>query len=754
MRRLVAAGLILCAATTARADASLTSVHGEDISEGGYEIAIELRGLHAAIDVRQTFTDASATDAEAIYEFDLPSAAVVDGVSVEVAGKGEQRAFGAAAAAAIAVANDDGSPGRADLALLRVIDHQTGDAASGTSGLTRYELRVFPVPAGKAVTVHTRFVMPLEVADGRAILRLPARGDAGNLSRETGVVRFRPEGGILAYDHVHVDTSDLEATGGTHRFAHGRRGPLVLDATPRVRGIDPIAWWESSPLDAKHGTVALSVFVPRPTTTDRLPFDRVAILVDTSRSMEGATDAAAVIVDAIAAQTAAGAKIRTFLFGRNARAIDTWRVPDAAARGEIGKAIRSATLENGSDIGEALSAAARDLDDGSGERTLVVVVTDGLAPLDVTGLDLAQRLGIPRAGVTTSFVLVAPDGSALPDVLHGPLTELANRSGGMVLAVRANEATARASAIAAELGHPAPLHDVALTGGADIAGLGLPTLFPAGSGGMFVGAYSGAAPSSLGLTGTRGEHATRITTRRVAATELADVALASIDAIELAHHADDTEPVQEELDAAHDLVAKARRLRGLATDESSLVALDPRAPFAAERRKLAIGGGPFTRVAPSGEGRLEAHPPRVRMGTVQLRGELDARLIHGMIETGLVPRARVCFQPLLLQQRESEGTIHLDLELARGEVTTVRVARSDFPPEIGLCILDAAYQLDVPRTVTDDLPDTVYVVHYPLTFRSLAAGEVILPGDADSDEPVDTGVHVDPDQPLGNLPPP
>jgi hypothetical protein len=125
-----------------------------------------------------------------------------------------------------------------------------------------------------------------------------------------------------------------------------------------------------------------------------------------------------------------------------------------------------------------------------------------------------------------------------------------------------------------------------------------------------------------------------------------------------------------------------------------------------------------------------------------------------MLEIGLVPRARACFQPMLLRQRASEGTVSLELELSRGEVTIARVTATDFPAEVSVCLLAAVYELDVPRTVLDDLPDTVYLVHYPLTFRSLAAGDIILPGDADSADPIDTGVHVDDaDQPLGGVPP-
>jgi hypothetical protein len=279
----------------------------------------------------------------------------------------------------------------------------------------------------------------------------------------------------------------------------------------------------------------------------------------------------------------------------------------------------------------------------------------------------------------------------------------------------------------------------------------LPALLPAGSGGVVTASYSGTAPSRVQIDGVRGERTLRIVAHRTSAPELGDLIIASLDPAAIAPHAQDVDPTEEDAQQARDLLGEARRRRGVVTDTTSLIAIDTTSRFAPERRKLALGGGPFMRVAPPGDPPVGPPAPQVRIGSVHMNGDLDARLIHGMIESGLVPRARACFQPLLLKHSESEGTIHLDLELSRGEVTSVRVARSDFTMDINTCVIDAAYQLDVPKTVIDDLPDTVYLVHYPLTFRSLAAGEVILPGDADSKDPIDTGVHVDdPDQPLGD----
>ncbi|HTJ45055.1 MAG TPA: VWA domain-containing protein [Kofleriaceae bacterium] len=758
MGRLLAVSFALSAlVSTAHADAVLSAAHGEDVSEGAYTLTIDLRGLYATVEIRQTFVDADATDAEALYEFDLPSAVVVDRVTVAIPGKHEEVAFGANASSAGAPTPDDDETRDdvPDAALLRIIDHQAGDPAAGTPDLTRYELRVFPIPSKKAVTVRTRFVVPLEVADGRVILRLPARGDAPNLSRETGEVRFHPSGGITGYDHVHVDESDATLSGGRIQFAHGRRGTLVLDATPRARGTDPLVWYDASAIDRARGTVALSYFVPRPASADRLPFDRILFLIDGSRSMEGATDAAATIVDSVLAAAAPSTKVETILFDRSPRALGGWRAIDTAARSEIGKAIRTAELENGTNLPDAMTAAGAALGEDTTAKTLVVVVTDGLVPLDTTGLELAQRLGAPRAGLVASFVLVTPDHAALPDVLHGALADVAYRTGGMVLTARAGEVTTRVKGLVAELGHPAPLHDVSLEGNDTAPDLTLPELLPAGSGGMLIAGYHGAAPTRIALVATRVDRGVKINGVRGTSPELADLALGSIESIALTAHGPDAEPTEDDTNTSEEQLVQTRRRRGLVTDDTSLVAIDSRSRFAAERRKLAQGGGPFMRVSPPGEPRVGPRVPQVRIGTVKLRGDLDARLIHGMIETGLLPRARTCFQPLLLKQRESEGTVRLDLELSRGEVTSAHVAHSDFPADISACVVDAAYKLDVPRTMLDDMPDTVYLVHYPLTFRSLAAGELVLPGDADSSDPVDTGVHADDaDQPLGGITPP
>ena len=77
---------------------------------------------------------------------------------------------------------------------------------------------------------------------------------------------------------------------------------------------------------------------------------------------------------------------------------------------------------------------------------------------------------------------------------------------------------------------------------------------------------------------------------------------------------------------------------------------------------------------------------------------------------------------------------------------------SDFPLEVQRCLVEAAYQMNVPRVAPGDDADLITIVHYPLTFRSLAAGELVLPGDANSADPIDTGIHVDADTPLGGVP--
>lgn len=749
----------LLVAGPARADASLTAADAE-IGEGAYQLSIDVHGLTATVELRQTIVNLGKADTEAFYDFQLPADAVIDGLSVSVPGRPEEAAFGVDAAAASTPTTGAAAASQPDVALLErglVAEPSDGDAVAN------YRLRIYPVPAGKAVSVRTHWVMPITYADGRVLIALPDRGDGANLSHESGQLRFRPLPGIVDYDDVRADGVLLVPAAGARAvpFGHGRRHGLAIEATPRFASAAPVAWFTTLPLDPGRGAIGLQLMVPRSTATEELPFDRVLAVVDTSRSMEGTMASASQVVEAVLAQARPAAEIDAIFFDRTARGGRQWRTNTAGTRAAITADLRAATLDNGTGLADAMSVAGAALGDHDDphRRTLVVVITDGLVPSETSALDLIQRLGGVHVDTRLSFVLLAPSGALLPDPLHGPLSEAASSTGGMVIAARADETAARAKSMATELGQSAPLGELTAVGLDGVGGIALPDAIPAGQGVALLGWYLGRPPTAPRLLATRGAHPVQLDARAIAAPEFAAQALArassATDDLTIIHGTSDSPETDADRTHVTNLIAGRQRRAGLVSDDNSLVVVDRGAPFAAERRKLAVAGGPFTRIAPAGEvsAARNARPPQVRIGVAMRRGDLDKQLIRSMLNTGLVPRARACFQPLLITPKASEGTIYLDLELSRGEVTRARaVPPSAFSLDIQRCVVEAAYQMQVPRVQPIEEPDVVTVVHYPLSFRSLAADEVILPGDADSPDPIDTGIHVDADTPLGGIP--
>ncbi len=499
----------LVVAGPVRADASLTAADAE-IGEGAYQLAIDVRGLTATVELRQTIVNLGKDDTEVFYDFQLPADAVIDGLSIGLPGLPEESAFGADAVAASTLTTGAAAASQPDLALLTSgLAQPNGD---GTA-VANYRLSIFPVPGGKSVSLRTHWVMPISYADGRVLISLPDRGDASNLSHESGVLRFHPIPGIIDYQQIHADGVVVASSAGNRAlaFGHTRRHGLSIEATPRFAGVDPVAWFTTIPLDAHRGAVALQVMVPRGAASQTLPFDRILAVVDTSRSMEGAQDSAAHVLDAIFASAAPTAQIDAIFFDRAAHGGTRWRGNTPANRAALAAELRATSLENGTGLVDAMSQAGAALGDPGADaedhRTLVVGITDGLLPRDTTALEVVQRLGGVHVDRRLSFVLLAPPGVGLPDPLHGPLPEAASQTGGMVIVARADETALRARSLAAELGQPAPLRELAATGLDRVAELVLPDAIASGQGAALIGWYTGKAPVAPRLTAARGDRA-------------------------------------------------------------------------------------------------------------------------------------------------------------------------------------------------------------------------------------------------------
>jgi hypothetical protein len=740
--------------------ATLAALGSGEIVEAGYQLDIDVRGLVATVEARQTLLNTGPADSEAIYTFELPAEAIVTGLSVTPHAGATETGVVVAAEAAVTVAPDHSVVAAVpDLGLLRIIaegETATRDKPGETS---TYELRLYPVSAGRTLTAAVRWVMPVAVDGGRLLLRLPGRGAAANLSRETGHVRFRAVPAIRGYLDVHADGKRLAARAGAGRlpFASSRSGDLRVEATVQVAGAAPVAWADTIAVDAGRGVVALSALSPRVLRADPLADRQILVVVDTSRSVDKAgLDAAARAVDAILAAAAPSATIEGVLFDRTARRVlGGWQ--PAAARGELVAAIRAATPGNGSDLVAALDLAGAVLAGGQKDApTLVVVVTDGVLPADVDAELLRQHLPASPRTVDLGAVVIVPDAAAVPDVRWSALGQLAAHFGGRALPLRPAEIDQRAATLATELHEPDPLTiDGVEADGATVGPIDVPEVLAPGGGWVALAAYRGGKPRAIRLAARRGSDPIAIAARP-AADGAATLALAAASPHAIAGRGDadaDAGLVATVTQALRDV----RRQRGVVGPTSSLVALR-RGPTTKPRLALIAAGGPFTRVPAPAElapGHLfEPFAPRslAARSTAATSGSLPPDVVKSFLNQQLVPRARGCLARALAGGRAVSGTLRVELELTRGEMMAARIAAGSLADAVlGPCVVDAAYDLVVPATAIGSEPDPIYLVRYPLRFETRGDQPITILGDADSAQPIDPGIKIDVEDPMGDL---
>ncbi|HWM87218.1 MAG TPA: VIT domain-containing protein, partial [Kofleriaceae bacterium] len=616
----------MAASRPAGAQAELGGVEVADVREAEHALTIRIDGLVARVDARQVVVNQGERDTEVIYTFDLPADAAVLGA--EIALPDGRRALSSAVDARTAfrfVPEDGEARGAPDVGLLRLID------VDEDRGIARHELRVYPVPAGRSATALVRWVAPVRYRDGRLSLRMPDRGAAPNLVRERVDLVWRAPSGARGLRDVRAGSSRLAAaTGpasGTLRLHAPVGADLVLEATPVFApGHGLAAELAVVPVDRSRGAVALSLLSPDLAPAAAPAFERVVLVVDRSRSL-GTSGLAAARAVALALLGAAnrGAAVEAIVFDRKARAtVGRLSQDRAGLRAGLGRALAGATAESGSDLGGALAEAAGvlrrsgaaadtpvgDVARGVTSPTLIVIVTDGMLPLQLDGERARSQLGtLALAESRVASVVLVPDGGAVPDLEHGPLATLARATGGRVLAVRHGEAQARAPRLWAELGQPAPYDGIQYTwrGGVVTSASAAPARLESGEGVLLLGWYHGARPGPISVRAElRGRQVTaRVRTAGPSLSRAAvPLALAQRPAAELlppsALDGDDAEAR-----ATAELVRTAARA-GVATRATALVLLDPRDGFARDRMAHARkwGTGQYRRYPPPAERRM------------------------------------------------------------------------------------------------------------------------------------------------------
>ncbi len=777
---------------TAHADATLESVSGSaGLAESDHQLSLRVSGGVATATVEQTLVNRGKRAREALYTFELPGDAAVTDVRIQLADGQLARAHIADAGAAIKFGTEDKIDGATpDAGVLRLVERHPADPITGGTATAVYELRVWPVEAGRAVSVRTEWVAPLRYDDGRLSLRIPGRGNAANLTRETVALIVSAPDGAKALGAVHgggqVLAKNAKTKRAKYKFSAPVDGDLVVEVEPRF-GKHPaqaIVSFATAPVTKQRGVIAVSVIAPKPPPSAMPEYERVIIVVDVSRSMTRAgLDAASTMIGSVLDAAGHTAEIEVVLFNRTSlRLFGELRPNDRKARAAVERALTDATLANGSDLGIALEevrnifSSIGDLQGvpskdgvtrGLGPTTLVAIITDGMTPLGLTPDRASDRIG--ETALVEAEVLaitIVPDTAPAPDTTAGPLGYLARKTGGRSIAVKISGADARAKALTVELTRPPSIEipSVDEPAGTRFEGLLLPPKLEPGRGVFAIGTYEGKRPTKLtvsaNIRGTdvsvRGKRAGKALQRAVMPLYLASADIEDFVPEDLRIDPANSSLAYDKptLDKATKALLATADKHPAVTEHSSLVATDAKDKFANERFAFADrwGASLFFRVPPPPE-LFRGHkfreyavvaPPagNAHPGS-RPTGDLDFTIVARLMRTYVLPKAQACYRRALRKHRKLAGNLTVIVEIARGEVQDARVVRSTLAgAAVDQCVLDAAYSIRVPRVALGDDTEYVGIATYPIKFSlvdrkgTAARGNMAKPGQPATDDPL------------------
>jgi hypothetical protein len=762
------------------AGSDLLGIEVTEVHEAEHSLSVRIDGLVATVESRQVIVNQGARDTEVFYSFDLPVDAAVVGAEVHLPDGRRGVSSAVDSRTGFRFVADETSAGSPDMGLLRVVD-QPGNADEQRA---RYELRLYPVPAGKSAVAKIRWLAPLRYRDGRLELRIPGRGSAPNRIRERIDVTWNAPSGSRGLREVR--SGGVLAAGSASAPVRSARlrldaptdSDLVLEARPVFRAGQPlIVEVATAPADKRRGAYALTVLAPATTGAASSGYERVVLVVDVSRSL-GPTGLAAAksLADALLAAAPPAARLEAIVFDRKARRMMGGLSDDrTAVRKRLSAALAPARAENGSDLGDALSEVASllrkagststtplgNIARGTADSTLIVIFTDGVLPLDLDEVQAVSRIGnIALNEAHVSSVVIVPDPAPLPDVSTGALGELARRTGGRVLAIRHGEAGARAAGLWTEISRPAPVSAIEVDWrGATVTGqANLPDQLESGEGRIVFGWYHGARPPAPSVRGEMGGRPFAARARRASTA----ASRAAMPLTTVSRPADEVLPTvkgvkREDKEAERDAFVAAAHRAGVATRHTSLVVLDSKDGFARDRLAFARkwGTSQYRRFPPPAEralGEVKAPDARPTIGrsaptNPRRTGELDQRLIERLMKHHVVPRARACYDRALRRDANLSGAITIELEMIRGEVQDARIARTNITDSaMTACLLDAAFATPVPQVALGDTSEVVVVARYPLRFKKTRTSSDVSAGS-------DPGAPTDPNDPLGGIDP-
>lgn len=629
------------------------------VEELSYEVIVAPgRGYDADVRLRVTLHNSSAEAQDAVASLGLPADAELIGLGIARGGEWSEGIV-----TEVSSVPDPREPGL--VFARRVPPATSGDIPIG-------EIIAFGIESGATLQVELRLSVRPVLRGGRWHLDLPHRGAMGPaLATDRRVIvtgLARGEGFWI--DDVSNDGSPVMITRPRDAVtvswpAHARTGALL--GGRYEYSDDPFG---------KDGTFRLLLRLGHSPASRP---DHLVLLVDRSRSTGARQQIqTAALLERLFDALPAGTTFEAIAFARDARPLlaeDTSSVRDPDIRRRLALALERADLAEGTDLAAGLELAADRLAHRDAEAPMILVVTDGMLPVSVDPVALAERFRnrLGRRSVAISFLVADPLLARRGLPADHPVASTAAALGARIgLADLAHAATDPLEVLSApkvlgelSIGLPrrAVLHD------------DVPAGLVAGNFVVLEGRYEGRAPASVSVRGRLG--------RQVISTKLR------------------AQPTPERPDALVATTANPDRLASAAAEGLAL-------PPWYTRRMLREARQQITQAGRTGQ---------------EIAGQLDASIFRRYLRQRVLPRSRSCFNRALARNQTQGGRVTFDIEVGKGEVLLARLADITLtdPGDVAFveCLTEAAWALDIPA---GHLDDHIYRVRYPVAFEAPLGG--------------------------------
>lgn len=509
-----------------------------------HRITVRIAGNVARTEIEETFHNDSAHELEGVFAFPLPADARVDRLALDVmeAGGGfEEGAFvDKERAAGIwrgVIANAAPDERRPTQEIVWVPGPWRDPALAEWKQGGRFELRIFPIPAGGSRTIKLAYtqVLPPFGHGRRYVYPLPHSGDD---SARSGLfdldirVRGAAPGSVRARGYDLAARTDGDAT---HLTLSAKdftpRGDLIVDfappaaaelrawtfqgdaaAAPTVtragrRDADPdpeaIAAQRAAAADDR-AYVVMSLRPELPGWNQSRPRDYI-LLVDSSQSMVGERfGRASRLAASLVAEMDRRDRVAVVTCDLDCRAMgEQPRTPSAAAARQVQDWLAALEPAGSSDLTAAIDGALSLIEIDAERDTWLVYIGDGASSVGARAPGAVAELAASRAkarGVTLGAVGIGGDADA------ATLEALARAGGGHYVPYVPGRRTEAAALAVLEATYGVSLRDVRVelpAGVTMVAPTALPTL-RAGAELILAGRFHGAVDGELALRGTVG----------------------------------------------------------------------------------------------------------------------------------------------------------------------------------------------------------------------------------------------------------